>query len=225
MLYNQQYKSIRKLIIFTKSQKCHFPLQIKSLTNKVLANEIISQEDLDMLKYKLELCLENVSVTDPNLQSILQSNFKPFQEEGDAVHTPNVPDVLQDTQHNQKQHGNIVNADTQTAVTTPSQSHVMGHNTSSTVPQLSMQTLTTSHSSQASQQPATIQSQQHHNPVPTIGQQQAQSQTSYSVPPQVPSYIHRDSNQPSSHSKHLFTFKKTQQDTSTKQPHFQFVSI
>ena len=222
-MYNQQYKSIRKLIIFTKSQKCHVPLQIRSLTNKVLCNEIISQEDLDILKYELELCLENVSVTDPNLQSILQSNFKPFEEEGDAVNTSDAPDILQDAQHNQKQHSVIVNAGTQTAVTTPSQCHVMGHNASSSVAQLSTQTLTTSHGSQASQQPAAI--QQHPNPAPTISQQQSQLQMSHTFPQQVQSYIHRDSNQPSAHSKHLFSFKKTQPDTSMKQPHFQFVSI
>ena len=128
-----------------------------------------------MLKYELELCLENVSITDPNLQSILQSNFKPFQEEGDPFHTSNAADVHHDAQHNQKHHGVIVNAGAQTAstVTTPSQSHVMGHNASSTVPQLAMQTLTTSHSSQAPQQLAAIQSQQHHNPVPTASQQQS----------------------------------------------------
>ena len=156
-----------------------------------------------MLKYELELCLENVSVTDPNLQSILQSNFKPFQEEGNAVNTSDVPDVPQDAQHNQKQHGIILNAGTQTAVTMPSQSHVIRHNALSSVTQLSTQTLTTSHTSQASQQPVAV--QQHHNPAPTISQQQSQLQTSYAVPQQVQTYVHMDSNQPSTHSKHLFT--------------------
>ena len=82
-LYSQDYQYVKKLLTVAKSKNCYLNCALQSLSNKIISGEIVSPHDLTFLKYELELSLENIYETDPQLENILSKNFKTFKDDGE----------------------------------------------------------------------------------------------------------------------------------------------
>ena len=51
------------------------------MAHRVISCEILSQTEIDLLKYELDLALENVNETDPEIERLMQRTFTNFEEE------------------------------------------------------------------------------------------------------------------------------------------------
>ena len=83
-LRKQEHEIVKSLIKHAVSKHCHFTRDIKILAQNVHSGQLISDIELSILKYELEMAIENVVETDPEIQPLLQKNFPPFQDERDS---------------------------------------------------------------------------------------------------------------------------------------------
>ena len=82
-LFNEEYQYVKQLVTFAQRKKCYLPHSIQLLAKQILSDQILSSSNLSFLKYELELILDNISETDPQLQNIIFKNFKTFEDEGE----------------------------------------------------------------------------------------------------------------------------------------------
>ena len=80
-LCKRDLQNLKNLIFNAKKKHCHFSKQIRDLACRVISCEILSQTEIDLLKYKLDLALENVNETDPEIECLIQRTFTNFEEE------------------------------------------------------------------------------------------------------------------------------------------------
>ena len=94
-LHKRDLQNLKHLIFNAKKKHCHFSKQIRDLACRVISCEILNQTEIDLLKYKLDLALENVNETDPEIECLIQRTFTNFEEEEHETSTKENPDDLQ----------------------------------------------------------------------------------------------------------------------------------
>ena len=80
-LHKQEHLKLKALIKHAQKKHCQFLKPIRELAQRVMKGDLISETDVKMLKYELELALDNVSETDPEIQTLLQGKFTNFKED------------------------------------------------------------------------------------------------------------------------------------------------
>ena len=94
-LCKRDLQNLKHLIFNAKKKHCHFSKQISDLARRVISCEILSQTEIDLLKYELDLALENVNETDPEIECLIQRTFTNFEEEEHDTGAEENPDDLQ----------------------------------------------------------------------------------------------------------------------------------
>ena len=94
-LRKRDLQNLKHLIFHAKKKHCHFSKQIRDLAHRVISCEILSQTEIDLLKYELDLALENVNETDPEIERLMQRTFTNFEEDEHDTGAEENPDDLQ----------------------------------------------------------------------------------------------------------------------------------
>ena len=94
-LSKRDLQNLKHLIFHAKKKHCHFSKQIRDLAHRVISYEILSQTEIDLLKYELDLALENVNETDPEIERLMQRTFTNFEEDEHDTGAEENPDDLQ----------------------------------------------------------------------------------------------------------------------------------
>lgn len=94
-LRKRDLQNLKHLISNAKKKHCHFSKQIRDLAHWVISGEILSQTEIDLLKYELDLALENVNETDPEIERLMQRTFTNFEEDEHDTGADETPDDLQ----------------------------------------------------------------------------------------------------------------------------------
>ena len=94
-LRKRDLQNLKHLISNAKKKHCHFSKKIRDLAHQVISGEILSQTEIDLLKYELDLALENVNETDPEIERLMQRTFTNFEEDEHDTGADENPDDLQ----------------------------------------------------------------------------------------------------------------------------------
>ena len=78
-LIKREHESVKKLIFSAKANHCHFTRRIRNVAQHVIKGKIIDIDTLNLLKYELELALDSVVHTDPEIEHLLL----PFKEDAE----------------------------------------------------------------------------------------------------------------------------------------------
>ena len=80
-LHRREHTIVKNLILHAKKNNCHFVRPVRDLALRLLDGKRLNHKELKLLKYELEMALDNISSTDPEIQTLLQNTFKNFKDD------------------------------------------------------------------------------------------------------------------------------------------------